>query len=224
MKKTKIAVACQGGGSETAFTAGVLKTLFDNNNHHQKDIIGLTGTSGGDLNAALAWYGLLKAAKGDSTPIGKRITDFWQDLMAQESLEIFFDQTLMKTLRLINAGLLPLFEVSPASFIGHLMTSTVSRFLPRERFTNFKRLLEDHIKFEEIESLLEPTSPVLLIGAANVLKGNLKIFSSRNGEFRVETIIASAAIPNFFQPSRLARITIGMAYFRQIPPLTSWFK
>jgi hypothetical protein len=29
MTKAKIAIACQGGGSQTAFTAGVLKTLFD---------------------------------------------------------------------------------------------------------------------------------------------------------------------------------------------------
>ncbi len=54
MGKTKIAIACQGGGSQTAFTAGILKTLFDNNIHHQRKIIGLTGTSEGALNAALA--------------------------------------------------------------------------------------------------------------------------------------------------------------------------
>ncbi len=28
--KAKIAIACQGGGSQTAFTAGALKALFDN--------------------------------------------------------------------------------------------------------------------------------------------------------------------------------------------------
>jgi hypothetical protein len=30
MTEMKIAIACQGGGGQTAFTAGVLKTLFDN--------------------------------------------------------------------------------------------------------------------------------------------------------------------------------------------------
>jgi hypothetical protein len=29
MPKTRIAIACQGGGSQTAFTAGALKGLFD---------------------------------------------------------------------------------------------------------------------------------------------------------------------------------------------------
>ena len=53
MDKTKVAIACQGGGSQTAFTAGVLKTIFDNNIHHQYKITGLTGTSGGALDAAM---------------------------------------------------------------------------------------------------------------------------------------------------------------------------
>ena len=46
MNKQKIAIACQGGGSQTAFTAGVLKAFFDHNIHHDKQIVGLTGTSG----------------------------------------------------------------------------------------------------------------------------------------------------------------------------------
>ncbi len=54
MTKPRISIACQGGGSQTAFTAGVLKTLFDDDLHHRRDIVGLSGTSGGALNAALA--------------------------------------------------------------------------------------------------------------------------------------------------------------------------
>ncbi len=94
MTMPRISIACQGGGSQTAFTAGVLKTLFDNDIHHKRHIVGLSGTSGGALNAALAWYGLLKAAKGDKTPIGKRIADFWDDLMAREPAEIMLDARL----------------------------------------------------------------------------------------------------------------------------------
>ncbi|MGH7147653.1 MAG: patatin-like phospholipase family protein [Thermodesulfobacteriota bacterium] len=99
MDKKKIAIACQGGGSQTAFTAGVLKALFDNNIQHEKNIIALTGTSGGALNAALVWYGLLKTAKGDTTPIGKRIADFWEDLVARHPLEAFLDKSATDALR-----------------------------------------------------------------------------------------------------------------------------
>jgi NTE family protein len=56
MKKTKIAIACQGGGSQTAFTAGALAAFFEEELHHQKRIVGLSGTSGGEF--APPWRGL----------------------------------------------------------------------------------------------------------------------------------------------------------------------
>lgn len=48
-KKPKIAIACQGGGSGTAFTAGVLKALFENKIHDKFEIVSLSGTSGGAI-------------------------------------------------------------------------------------------------------------------------------------------------------------------------------
>jgi NTE family protein len=79
-EKKKIAIACQGGGSQTAFTAGVLKSFFENDLHQKHHIVSLTGTSGGGICAALAWYGLLKEAGGDNVPIQDRIMGFWYDL------------------------------------------------------------------------------------------------------------------------------------------------
>jgi len=219
MSKQKIAIACQGGGSQTAFTAGVLKALFDNNIHHEKQIVGLSGTSGGALNAALAWYGLLKTAQGDRMPIGKRITDFWEDLKAQHPLEIFLDQAATDALRKISAGTLPSLEISPSNPWMQWMQSTLTQFLPRERFANFKGLLEDHIQFDEIESLRKPDSPALLIGAANVKQGNLKIFSSHNGEFSVEAILASACIPNIFPAVQIGEDYYWDGLFSANPPV-----
>ena len=46
--------------------------------------------------------------------------------------------------------------------------------------------------------MVRPDSPVLLLGAADVLTGELKKFNSREGEIRVEAILASAAIPTLF--------------------------
>jgi hypothetical protein len=71
MAKKKIAIACQGGGSQTAFTAGVLAAFFGQGLHLEKQIVSLSGTSGGAVCASLAWYGLLKASHGDPTPIHK---------------------------------------------------------------------------------------------------------------------------------------------------------
>lgn len=56
-----IAIACQGGGSHAAFTAGVLPALLAAQTERRYRIIGLSGTSGGALCALVAWYGMLKA-------------------------------------------------------------------------------------------------------------------------------------------------------------------
>lgn len=57
MKKPKSVIACQGGGSQTAFTAGVLSTFFESGVHLDKQIVSLSGTSGGAICASLAAEG-----------------------------------------------------------------------------------------------------------------------------------------------------------------------
>ena len=59
MDRKRIAIACQGGGSQCAFVAGALKTLFASRIDERFQIVGLSGTSGGAFTAALAWLGLL---------------------------------------------------------------------------------------------------------------------------------------------------------------------
>jgi NTE family protein len=110
-------------------------------------------------------------------------------------------------------------EISPSNPWIQWVQPTLSKFLPRERFTNFKGLLEDHIGFNEIESLLKPDSPVLLIGAANVMKGDLKIFSSKNGEISVEAILASACIPNVFPAVQIGNDYYWDGLFSANPPV-----
>ena len=198
MEKQKIAIACQGGGSQTAFTAGVLPAFFENGVHLQKQIVSLSGTSGGAVCAALAWYGLLKAAAGDPTPIQKRIKDFWEEIIAQLAPELYVDKLGAEMLRMIENGVLPHLELSPVSALNQVFISSLISFLPRRFFTDLKAALEAHIAFEELPELVKPDSPVLLLGAADVLTGELKKFNSRGGEIRVEAILASAAIPTLF--------------------------
>ena len=107
-----------GGGSQTAFTAGGLSTFFEKGLHLQKQIVSLSGTSGGAVCAALAWYGLLKAADGDPTPIQKRIKDFWEEIIAQLTPELYVDKLWAEMLRLIENGLLPTSKLSPVSTLN----------------------------------------------------------------------------------------------------------
>src|SRR5215203_6565166 len=75
-KSRKVAIACQGGGSHTAFTAGVLKRLLRAEELKQYEVVGLSGTSGGAVCALLAWHNLLR---GDAAGAAEALAAFWRD-------------------------------------------------------------------------------------------------------------------------------------------------
>ena len=217
MKRIKIAIACQGGGSQTAFTAGALKSLFEQNVHKRFEIVSLGGTSGGAVCAFLIWYGL---RKGDD-PIWKRLVDFWEDNSAQSGHEKFFNDAAIKTLEWTSKGFLPTYNTSPSSPFSKafLQLSTVGL---RDRFTDFAALLRHHIDFAELESWgPQPQRPALLLGACNILTGKLHKFNSYHEPIRMEHLLASACVPKIFP----AVVIDGMAYwdglFSDNPPITA---
>ena len=116
----------------------------------------LSGTSGGAVCAALAWYGLLKAAAGDPIPIQKRIKDFWEEIIAQIPPEFYVNKFSAEMLRLIEDRVLPYLELSPVSALSQMFFSAVTAFLPRRFFTDLKGALEAHIAFEELPNLVGP--------------------------------------------------------------------
>lgn len=89
----RVAIACQGGGAQTAFTAGALQELLAASRRQSADerpfeIVALSGTSGGALCAALAWFELLL---GPNRKAGRsRLERFWKsgypDGVAAESI------------------------------------------------------------------------------------------------------------------------------------------
>jgi len=168
-RRIKISIACQGGGSQTAFTAGVLKGLFEEGVHKRFDIVSLSGTSGGSICAALAWYAL---EKKDPEP-WRRLIDFWHENTAQSPEEQAFNKLVIESLRTVSRGHAPQYNVSPSSpLLTMMMSATASRFRPR--FTDFRALLEAHIDFNEVKRWgprAEP--PALVIGAAYILTGQL---------------------------------------------------
>ncbi|HEX6692781.1 MAG TPA: patatin-like phospholipase family protein [Burkholderiales bacterium] len=192
--KTRIAIACQGGGSQTAFTAGVLKGLFEEGVHREFDIVSLSGTSGGSICAALAWYAL---AKGDREP-WHRLIDFWLENTAQSPQEQAFNQMMIESLRNVSRGHAPQFAFSPASPVAAAMMSVAAASF-RPRFFDLRALLEAHIDFAELGRWgPRAEGPALLIGAADVMSGQLVKFSSRTSAVRVEQILASCAVPSIF--------------------------
>src|SRR5262245_42537773 len=103
----RVAIACQGGGSQCAFVAGALKGLFGRRIQDRFQIVGLSGTSGGAFTAALAWQGLLRQARGDRADIGDQILACWNDLTAQTLQEMALDGVCVGLQRLAERGWMP---------------------------------------------------------------------------------------------------------------------
>ncbi len=215
MAKIKIAIACQGGGSQTAFTAGALKALCDPQVSDEFEIVSISGSSGGAVCATLVWYALEKG----ETPAWGRLMDFWQANTAQDLLEDAFNSFVVRSLRMVHRGWLPTLQLSPSSPLLQNMMS-LATIGHRKVFRDFRALLESQIDFEEIASWgPRKKRPILMLGASNVSTGKLTKFISFDHPIRVEHILASCAVPNIFP----AVIIDGYAYWDGLlsdnPPL-----
>ncbi|MBC7858697.1 MAG: patatin-like phospholipase family protein [Burkholderiaceae bacterium] len=108
MASTKIAIACQGGGSHAAYAAGALGALLPAIEKSKSDLqlVGISGTSGGAICALLAWYGMLK---GGSDCAKGKLLDFWQANCAQHPGELLWNGSTMEILKSLSYD----FQFSP---------------------------------------------------------------------------------------------------------------
>jgi NTE family protein len=214
-KNTKVAIACQGGGSQTAFTAGVLKALLDRQVGQQFEVVGLSGTSGGAVCATLVWYGFWK---GDQ-PRWRRLIDFWKDNTAQNWIEHAFNEAVVQSLRMINSGMLPMLQLSPSSpfVISAVAMATLGT---RPTFADFPALLREYIDFDQIKAWgPREQRPVLVIGAANVTTGKLAKFVSAKETIRLEHVLASCCVPSIFPAVQIDGGLYWDGLFSDNPPV-----
>ena len=200
--RVRVAIACQGGGSHTAFTAGALKRLLADERH---EVVGLSGTSGGAICAALAWYALLENGRV-AARAAELLDAFWEDNSAREFFDSFWNEWLLWVNRSQGTFVLP--AVSPYS--------TQLSFWAQNRL---KKMLKERIKFEKVGTPLGDSSPMLLIGAVDVLSGEFRAFNSRRDEIGAETILASAALPTLFRAVRTDGGVYWDGLFSQNPPI-----
>src|SRR5215470_1210640 len=117
-ERKRVAIACQGGGSHTSFTAGVLQGLLTDP-PSDVEIVGLSGTSGGAICATLAWDGFLR---GDTKRASQQLQSFLETMSAQDPWDQLVNQALASVIRLREISVLP--EVSPY----HMPTWAEERF------------------------------------------------------------------------------------------------
>lgn len=215
----RVAIACQGGGSHTAFTAGVLKPLLRAEEAGRFKIVGLSGTSGGAICAALAWYGLMKQIQGewDRDQVIAALDGFWRDNMARSLWEQIWNAWTVSLVRLHASGKLPELKTSPYRPEVVVATELARRLAPRQEFFDLRLLLEKHLKLDEVpQPVIEPR---LLIGAVAVLSGRFKAFDSLAAEISIDSILASTTLPTLFQGVRIGDEVYWDGLFSQNPPI-----
>jgi NTE family protein len=197
---TRVAIACQGGGSHTAFTAGVLQGLLARL-PEDVEVVALSGTSGGAICAALAWDGLVR---NDSNLAIAKLEGFWNAMGAHDPWDKLANQSLMSITSLKDLMILP--EVSPYHF-------------PPTGEDKFREILRQFFDFEELRRLARrPGAPALQIGAVEVLSGHFELFTGE--DLSADTLLASAAIPEMFRAVHVeGRGVFWDGLFSQNPPI-----
>jgi NTE family protein len=201
--KKRVAIACQGGGSHTAFTAGVLKGLLRSGTLQEHEVVALSGTSGGAVCALLAWHNLLG---DDAAGAVEDLDAFWRDNSATAPHEQIMNNWILWASTLQNFVATPVVSpyYNPFATLG---------------LEEFRGMLERRVDFEKVAVQPEGSYPVLLVGAVDVLSGQFKAFHSRRDGISAETILASAAIPTLFKSVRFAGGTYWDGLFSQNPPV-----
>ncbi|TYL36295.1 patatin [Natronococcus pandeyae] len=199
--RTNVAIACQGGGSHTAFTGGVLKRLL-REWPDEYELVGISGTSGGAFNALTAWYGLVTADEARAIEL---LDTLWQDLSATDVADRFVNDWITGLSRLESSGL-PIPRVSPYQAPGS--------DLGKDRIRD---ALEQHIEFEEIPDLCTRDAPKLVVGTVDVNAGVFETFVDE--AVTPKAVLASAAVPTLFEAVEIDGHLHWDGLFSQNPPI-----
>lgn len=203
--QTDVAIACQGGGSHTAFTAGVLQELLDDF-PDDCDLVALSGTSGGAACATLAWYGRVHPEEDP----GELLAAFWDGLAASSPLHRTANELIRWGIQLRRLGV-PLPSVSPADSPGAKWGET-----------EFRDLLEATIDFDAVPNLLEDATPGLFLSAIEVCDGTFRVF--REEDLSSSAVLASAAEPHLFEAVEIDGNHYWDGLFSKNPPLNDFME
>jgi NTE family protein len=199
----RIAIACQGGGSHTAFTAGVLRGLLGPGALGDRRIVGLSGTSGGAVCALVVWYAL---RDDDPARACALLDDFWTANAASSPPERIANAWTLWAAAMQGVGLLP--AVSPYDVpVAQAASDTL------------RRLLERSVDFAAIDRDPGGRHPLLLLGAVDVRTGVFRAFHSHRDRITADMVLASAAIPTLFRSVPVDGGLYWDGLFSQNPPV-----
>ena len=244
MKRARaIAIACQGGGIHGAFTCGVLSKILEAKEEEERakphvgakrtfEIVGLSGTSAGALNAFMVWYGLMAkdGNPGSFAEARYAVNKLWDTFQVQKRGEEGMNALAQQFYKLQELGVI-IKQPMPAHFYDWMMStlsqwSKTETFLApnldlgeiRPEFYDFAALLRTcapefpHIQARLDQIARDKVKPRLLLGAVEVLSGTFDAFDSWcNPDMRpqdkrtisYEAVEASGTLPDLRRSQRI---------------------
>lgn len=201
---TTVALACQGGGAHSAFCAGALQHLLVELPDDYK-ILGLSGTSGGALCAATAWYGL---ADDGPDRAAELLDELWTAVAARTVVERAANNATTWTVALGEGGV-PVPEVSPYD-------TPASELAQRD----LRSAADGVIEFDRVPALADGDSPRLLVSAVDVTSGEFRVFDG--ADVTADALLASTAVPTLFEAVEVDGRPHWDGLFAQNPPIKNF--
>jgi NTE family protein len=178
----RINLALQGGGAHGAFTWGVLDHLLADD---RLDIVGISGTSAGAVNAVMAADGL---ARGGRDEARRRLADFWRAASVGGELPAVQRAVTDRLFSLMPFAATPLqnwFEAMAHYFSPYELNPL--------NINPLKDLIARFVDFDAVRA----SDIALFVAATNVHTGRLRIFA--NETLTADAVMASAALPFLFR-------------------------
>ncbi len=216
----KIAIACQGGGFHGAFTAGVLRRLLAGMAERTAagtgpgfEIIALSGSSAGAINAFAAWYGLARCP-GEPAGVAAAIETLdrvWEEFRAETPSEVLFNTMVVRALR-AHGQSTPTLKVSPYSVVHDLFMRNLRAAGLRPEFYDFAALL-DRVAPDFAAIDQGGARPRLILGAVEILSGCFCAFDTRadpasRRNITLAAVRASGTLPDLRRAERIEAMTL----------------
>jgi len=189
-QKTKVAVACQGGGMHAAFAVGALTEILKDVDKQRFRLVGLSGSSAGALCALIVWYSLApkRTASGLVTPGSVvdaiyNLNQLWENFVAATGSETALNfltygafRAGEKELPLLGLSI-PVLSPNPHSAIYKAVAASLPSMGVRTQYFDLMDMLTracpdfNDIDWSNIETRV-------LIGASEVVNGFETVFDS----------------------------------------------
>lgn len=178
-RKRPIAVALQGGGAHGAFTWGVLDRLLEDPDF---EIVGISGTSAGALNAGILADGLRRGAAAQARIALAR---FWEDVGRLPGYASIAPPPSLADGREWHL------DHNPFFLWADMVTRVWSPYQTNPFNYNPLRALLERIDFDGLRG--DADAARVFVCATNVCSGLRRVFDNR--ELSLDVLLASACLP-----------------------------